>query len=179
MTGQLCQGLRRTKTDADWHTHALLDALVKVLTPFLQLFVVCILQSVEIDKAFVDAISEISWSFLLDDFHDSACQFSIQLVVAGEYGYLLVWKLLGKLEVWGSGFDSHLLGFVAAGYNTAVVVAQHNNGLAVQVRAKDSFARDIAVITVNDAVHTTLIQNSKFKINKFKINKFKMDILNS
>ena len=78
-------------------------------------------------------------------------------------------KLLGKLEVWGSGFVAHLLGFVAAGYDTAIIVAQHNNGLAVQVRAKDSFARDIAVITVNDAVHTTLIQNSKL-INSTLIN---------
>ena len=153
VTGQLCQGLRRTKTDADWHSHALLDALVKVLTPFLQLSVVCILQSVEIDKALVDAIAEIGWSFLPDDFHYPACQFSIQLIVAGEHGYLLVWELLGKLEVWGSGFDAHLLGFVTAGYDTAIVVAQYNNRLAVQVRAKDSFARDIAVITVNDAVH--------------------------
>ena len=154
VTGQLCQGLRRTKTDADWHTDTLLYALVKVLTPFFQLSVVDVLQSVEIDKTLVDAISEIGWSFLLDDFHDSACQFSVQLIVAGEHGYLFIWKLLGKLEVWGSGFDAHLLGFVAAGYDTAVIVAQHNNGLAVQVRAKDSFARDIAVITVNDAVHT-------------------------
>ena len=119
---------------------------------------------------------------MLDDFHDSACQLSIQLIIAGEHGYLLVgnrwssernvilvWtlpsrvrgrakaKLLGKLKIWGSGFDAHLLGFVAAGYDTAIIVAQHNNGLAVQVRAKDSFARDIAVITVNDAVHTPIL----------------------
>jgi hypothetical protein len=61
--------------------------------------------------------------------------------------------LLGKLEVWGSGFDAHLLCLITAGYYAAVVVAQHNNGLIFQVGAKNTLTTYIAVIAVNDAVH--------------------------
>ena len=161
VTGHLCQCLSGSNTYADRHPDTLSDALVQMLAPCFQIHAV---DALPIDKALVNAVPEISWSFLPDYFHYPACEFSVQLIVTGEHCYLLVRKLLGKLEVWSSGFDAHLLGFVAAGYDTAVIVAQHNNGLAVQVGPKHPLTAHIAIITVNDAKHLVLIQNEHFSL---------------
>ena len=64
--------------------------------------------------------------------------------------------MLGKLEIRGSGFDAHLLCFVAACYYAPIVVREDNNRLAVEIRAEYAFAAHIAVIAVNDAVHRFL-----------------------
>ena len=53
----------------------------------------------------------------------------------------------------GPGFNAHLLRLVASGYYATVVIRENNDWYSVQIRAKDSLTADVAVITVNDAVH--------------------------
>ena len=77
---------------------------------------------VEIDKAFVNAVAEIGRDFLADNLHDASRELSVQLIIAGEYGNLLVGKLLGKLEIGRSGLDAQPFCLVAARHDAAVVV---------------------------------------------------------
>ena len=57
-----------------------------MLAPLLQLGV---LNAVEIHKALVDGVTEISRCLLADDADHAACQLAVQLVVAAENRYLL------------------------------------------------------------------------------------------
>ena len=57
-----------------------------------------------------------------------------KLIVAGEDGNLLVRELLSKFEVWCSSLDAQCLRLIAAGHHAAVVVREHHNRLAVEVR---------------------------------------------
>ena len=114
---------------------------------------VYMLHPVKIDKALVNRISKICWRFLADDADDPRCQVSIQFIVAAENGYLLVWALLCQFELRCPLLDSQRLGLVAAGYDTAVIVAQHHNRFALQVRTENPLTAHITVIAVNDAVH--------------------------
>ena len=161
VTGRLCQGLCRGDAYADGYAHALPDAPVELFAPpFQSCAAIVHVERIEIDETFIDAVAEIGRCFLSDDFHHPGREFAIELVVAGEDGYLLVGQLLCQLVIGHPGLDAEFLGFVAACHDASIVVAQHNHGFAIQVRAKDSFARDIAVVAVNDAVHGVNVSNS-------------------
>ena len=151
MRSHLGQCLVRGKSDTDRNTHALSNSLMKVFTPSLQIQV---FHAIHIDEAFVNGIAEIGWHFLTDDFNHPCSQFSIQFIVGGEYGYLLIGELLGELEIRSPGLDTHLLCLIASGNHTAIIVAQNHHRLAVQVRAENPLAAYIAIVTINDAVHT-------------------------
>ena len=68
-------------------------------------------------------------------------------------GYLLIRELLCQLEIGCSGLYAHLLGFIRPCHHAAVIVREHHYGLVLQVWPKDTFARYVAVVTVDDAVH--------------------------
>ena len=70
----------------------------------------------------VDAVTEVGGRLLADDHHHPRGQVAIQFVVAAEYGYLLIGKLLLHLEIGGALLDAQRLGLVAAGHYAAVVI---------------------------------------------------------
>jgi hypothetical protein len=67
-----------------------------VLAPLLEIDV---LHAIEIYKALVDAIAEISRRLLADDAHYPTREFPIQFIIAAEYGDLFMRVLLGYLVI--------------------------------------------------------------------------------
>jgi meiotically up-regulated gene 157 (Mug157) protein len=53
------------------------------------------------------------------------------------------------------------LGFIAAGNDTAIVVAQYHNGLVVQIRSEQAFARTIKTVTINNGKHRVRCSDEK------------------
>ena len=150
MRSHLGQGLVGSKTNADRHAHALLDELVKVLTPLLEAHLFHI---VEIDETFVYAIAEIGRRLITNDADHTTRQFSIKFIIAREDSYLLTRKLLGQLIIGHTCLDTQFLSFVTARNNTPIVVRKHNDGLVLQVGSEDSLTRNVAIIAVDDSVH--------------------------
>ena len=64
MAGHLRKGLIWSKTDADRHSYVSLDFLVQVFAPCFQ---IQMLHAIKIDKAFVDAVTEVGRCLLADD----------------------------------------------------------------------------------------------------------------
>ena len=96
---------------------------------------------------------EVGRCLFADDWYHTACQFAIQLIVRWEYDNLLIGELLCQLEVWCSGFYTHLFGFIWPCHHAAVIVRENNDRLVLQVWPKDTLAWNVTVIAVNDAVH--------------------------
>ena len=150
VAGHLCKGLIRCQSDADRHSYVSFDFLMKFFAPCFQ---IQMLHAIKIDKALVDAVAEIGWSLLADDWNHTACQFAIQLIVWWEYDNLLIGKLLCQLEIRCSGFDAHFLGFIWPCHYATVIVRENNDRLVLQIWSKDALAWYVTVIAVNDAVH--------------------------
>ena len=87
---------------------------MKVLAPLLQINV---LHTVEIDKALIDAITEVGGRLLTDDHHHTRGQVTIQLIVAAEDGYLLIGELLLHLEIGGTLLDAQRLRLIATSHH--------------------------------------------------------------
>ena len=118
--GDLRQRLVRCKADAHGQSHGTPDAVVKMFAPLLEIDA---LHAVEIDEALVDAVAEVGGCLLADDHHNTRGQVTIQLIIAAEDGYLLIFKLLLHLEIGGAFLDAQRLGLIAASHYAAVVVA--------------------------------------------------------
>jgi hypothetical protein len=58
------------------------------------------------------------------------------------------------MEIRRTSLDAHCLGLITAGYYATVVVRQNHHRLSVQVGTKNTLAAYVAIITVDDAVHT-------------------------
>ena len=119
--------------NADRHTGTLDDTFVKPRAPFFQ---IAVLHDVKIDEALVYGIAEMVRSLLPYYLHYPSCHLSIQFIVGREHRYLFLRELLCQLEIRHSRLDAHALCFVGTCHDASIVVAQHNDGLAIQVGAE-------------------------------------------
>ena len=148
--GHLSQCLGGSKADADGHSDTAFDLQVHVLTPGLQVHV---LHTLEVDEAFVNAVAEVGRHFLTNEAHYASSEFTIQFVVRREGCNLLIGILLQHLEIGHACLDAQFLGFIRSCHHASIIVRQHHDGLVLQIRPKDTLARNVAVITIDDAVH--------------------------
>lgn len=155
----LGQGLVGRKADTDGHAHAPPDTLVQVLSPFLD---VHLLHVVEIDETFVDAVAKIGRCLLTNNADHTARQFAIKFVIAGKDSNLFLWEQLGQLIIGHPRLDAQFLRFVTTRNDTPIVVRKYNDGRVLQIRTKDALARNVAVIAVDDSVHPILCGASRF-----------------
>lgn len=146
LTGNLGQRLGRGDANAHGHAQPLVDAPVEPLAPCLEVEMV---HAVEYAEALVDGIAVEHRGLAAHDVHQAPRHVGVKLVVAGEGVDSLVGELLLQLEERGAGFDAHGLGLVAARHNAAVVVGQHDDGLAFQVWPEGALATDVAIIITN------------------------------
>ena len=78
VAGHLRQRFVGCKSDAHRHANVALDLLVKCFAPCFQILM---LHAVQINKALIDAVTEVGWHLLADDRHHTACQLSVELIV--------------------------------------------------------------------------------------------------
>ena len=150
MTGHLGQCLVGGYADADRHAHPSFHLLVQVLSPCLERDMV---HTFQIHEALVDAVSEIGGSLRPNNIDDTPCQFAVQFVVRRESGDAGMRKQLGQLEVGGALFHAQCLGLVGTCHHAAIIVRQHHNRLPLQVWTENPLARNVAVVTVYNAIH--------------------------
>ena len=154
MARHLCQRLVGRDADADGHTHPLLDFAVQPLAPFFEFGEAV---AVEAHEALVYGISETVGRLAANDVYDACREFLIKFVVGREYGNLFPRKLLRELIIGRAGLDAEGLCLVGARHNAAVVIRQHHDGYAFQIRSEHALATHVTVVAVNNAVHTELI----------------------
>jgi hypothetical protein len=85
--------------------------------------------------------------------HYPGREVAVEFVVGGKHPDVVLVHQCFELEVGGSHRDAQRLGFLRAGNHAAVVVAQHDHGLAVEPRVEDPFAGAVKVVAVNQGEH--------------------------
>ena len=143
--GQLGQGLGWCYAHADRDIGTAQHGLLQVLTELLQ----GLGQTAEVGECLVDRIYLYPRNQTFDDLHDAGAHVAVEGIVGAEGGHLLPAQLLAHLKVGRAHGNVELLGFFAAADDAAVVVGQHHDRFAVQVRAEDALAAAIETVAVD------------------------------
>ena len=119
--------------------------------------------AVEAHKALVYGISETVGRLAANDVYDACREFLIKFVVGREYGNLFPRKLLRELIIGRAGLDAEGLCLVGTRHNAAVIIRQHHDGHAFQVRSEHALATHVTVVAVDDAVHAECVLGGFYK----------------
>ena len=109
-------------------------------------------EAVEYGECLVDGVAEAHGRHVAYDGHDACGQLAIQLVVGRERFNPDMGQLLAQLIVGCACLDAELLGLLAARHDAAVVVGEHDDGLAFQIGPEDTLATDVAVVAIADGI---------------------------
>ena len=75
------------------------------------------------------------------------------MVVGGKYGDLIFFNKMAGLEIRNCHTQPKLPGFVAAGNDAAVVVAEHGHGVVPEIRPEDPLAGAVKAVAIDDGFH--------------------------
>ena len=88
--------------------------------------------------------------------HHPSAHIAIEVVVAAEHGHTVLLEYILNLVDRASHLDAQRFGFVAAGNDATIVIAQNHDGLVAEVGVEHPFARSIKIIAVDDGIHGLL-----------------------
>jgi hypothetical protein len=74
------------------------------------------------------------------------------MIIGGEDSNIMLPDDIPILVIGRAHAHAEFLGLVGPGDDAAVVVAEHDDGLLPEIRAKEPFARAIEAVTVDDGV---------------------------
>jgi len=90
---------------------------------------------------------------LAQDLHHAPAEITIQIVVRGEDGDVVLMDERACLEEGNAHGDAEFFGFVTARNDASVVVAEYHNGMMEKPGLKKSFAGAVKTIAVDDGDH--------------------------
>ena len=88
-------------------------------------------------------------------FHDAPAEITIQIVVRGEDGDVVLMDERACFEEGNAHGDAEFFGFVTACNDASVVVAEYHNGMMEQPGLKKSFAGTIETVAVDNGFHVS------------------------
>ena len=146
--GELGEGFGGGDADAGGNVGALQDFGADVAGIFFERAEIA-LHAVEAEKRFVDGIHFDFGGDVGEVIHDAAAHVAVEGVVAAEYLHLVLFDEGASLEQGLAHFESNGLGFGGAGDDAPVVVAEDDNGHAVEGGLEGPLATDVEVVAID------------------------------
>jgi hypothetical protein len=75
------------------------------------------------------------------------------MIIGREYGDLVLFYNMPGLEIRDGHADAHFSGFVAAGDDAAIIIAEHSNGPVPEIGPEYPLTGAIEAVTVYDGFH--------------------------
>ena len=108
-------------------------------------------QAVEIEETFIDTVDLDMRRGLGEQAHYPLGQIAIERIVGGQHRDIVAFDDGPHLEQRHAHGDAEPLRFRRAGDDAAVIVGEHDNRAAGQVRLEDALARDVEIVAIGEA----------------------------
>ena len=146
VVGELGQRLGGAETDADGQAEPLPHAGADLLPVGGEIVA---REAVHAEEALVDAVDLLVGRETAEHGHHARAHVAVERVVGGFRDDAVLAGELAQLEPGHAHLHAERLHLLASGYDAAVVVGEHDDGTALQLRVEDAFAGDVEVVAVD------------------------------
>jgi hypothetical protein len=109
----------------------------------------------QIKKGLINGIyfDTFGWQQTAHAFHYPPAHVTVQIIVGGESSYFVFFYQRAGFEIRLTHGNAELFGFITAGDDTSVIVAQYHNRLLVEPWPEESLTSAVKTITIYNGTH--------------------------